>query len=119
MCDWVDFEDVMPRLTGIIHHGGVGTTHAALRHGLPQVAVPHAGDQQPQAGRITQAGVGYGVRPVDFNLASARWFARQLLTNGALHSQAAVWREELQALGGTGTAARAIEAAFSHGEFMV
>lgn len=116
---WVDFDAVMPRLTGIIHHGGVGTTHAALRHGLPQVAVPHAGDQQPQAGRITQAGVGYGVRPVDFNLASARWFARQLLTNGALHSQAAVWREELQALGGTGTAARAIEAAFSHGEFMV
>ncbi len=119
VCDWVDFEDVMPRLTGIIHHGGVGTTHAALRHGLPQVAVPHAGDQQPQAGRITQAGVGYGVRPVDFNLANARWFARQLLTNETLHAQAAAWREELQALGGTDAAARAIEAAFSHGEFMV
>ncbi len=119
VCDWVDFEDVMPRLTGIIHHGGVGTTHAALRHGLPQVAVPHAGDQQPQAGRITQAGVGYGVRPVDFNLANARWFARQLLTNETLHAQAAAWQEELQALGGTDAAARAIEAAFSHGDFMV
>lgn len=116
---WVDFDAVMPRLTGIMHHGGVGTTHAALRHGLPQVAVPHAGDQQPQAGRITQAGVGYGVRPVDFNLANARWFARQLLTNETLHAQAAAWREELQAHGGTDTAARTIEAAFSHGEFMV
>lgn len=116
---WVDFDVVMPRLTGIIHHGGVGTTHAALRHGLPQVAVPHAGDQQPQAGRITQAGVGYGVRPVDFNPASARWFARQLLNNETLHAQASAWREELQLLGGTASAARAIEAAFSHDEFMV
>ncbi len=97
---WVDFDSVMPRLTGIIHHGGVGTTHAALRHGLPQIAVPHAGDQQPQAGRITQAGVGYGVRPVDFNLANARWLARQLLTNETLHTQTAAWREELQTLGG-------------------
>ena len=84
--DWVDFEAIMPRLTGIIHHGGVGTTHAALRHGLPQIAVPHAGDQQPQAGRITQSGVGYGVRPADFNPANARWLARQLLTNEALHT---------------------------------
>lgn len=116
---WIDFEAFMPRLTAIIHHGGVGTTHAALRHGLPQVAVPHAGDQQPQAGRITQAGVGYGVRPVDFNLANARWFARQLLTNETLFAQAAAWRKELQSLGGTEAAAHAIEAAFSHGDFMV
>ena len=116
---WVDFDTVMPRLTGIIHHGGVGTTHAALRHGLPQVAVPHAGDQQPQAGRITRAGVGYGVRPVDFSLANARWFARQLLTNETLHTQTVAWRDELQTLGGTDAAARAIEAAFSHGQFMV
>ena len=116
---WVDFDAVMPRLTGIIHHGGVGTTHAALRHGLPQVAVPHAGDQQPQAGRITQAGVGYGVRPADFNPANARWLVQQLLTDEALHTQATAWRDELQALGGPGAAARAIEAAFSHGEFMV
>ncbi|MEZ4769951.1 MAG: hypothetical protein R2844_16145 [Caldilineales bacterium] len=54
--DWVDFDAVLPGAAGIIHHGGVGTTHAALRHGVPQVIVPHAGDQHAQAGRITPAG---------------------------------------------------------------
>lgn len=106
---WVDFDQTLPRLAGIIHHGGVGTTHAALRHGLPQVAVPHAGDQQPQAGRITQAGVGYGVQPANFTPASARWFARQLLANDTLRQTAAAWQAELAALGGTATAVEEIE----------
>ncbi len=106
---WVDFEQTLPRLAGIIHHGGVGTTHAALRAGLPQVAVPHAGDQQPQAGRITQAGVGYGVAPANFTLPAARWLARQLLENAALRQAAAAWQVELVGLGGIAAAAAAIE----------
>ncbi len=106
---WVDFEQTLPRLAGIIHHGGVGTTHAALRHGLPQVAVPHAGDQQPQAGRITQAGVGYGVQPANFTLPAARWLAQQLLENDGLRQAAAMWQAELAALGGVEAAAQHIE----------
>lgn len=106
---WVDFEQTLPRLAGIIHHGGVGTTHAALRAGLPQVAVPHAGDQQPQAGRITQAGVGYGVAPANFTLPVARWLARQLLENAALRQAAAAWQAELAALGGVEAAVWALE----------
>lgn len=106
---WVDFEHTLPRLAGIIHHGGVGTTHAALRHGLPQVVVPHAGDQQPQAGRITVAGVGYGVAPARFTLPAARWLARQLLENAALRQTAAAWQAELAALAGVAAAALSIE----------
>lgn len=106
---WVDFGQTLPPLAGIIHHGGVGATHAALRAGLPQVAVPHAGDQQPQAGRITQAGVGYGVAPANFTLPAARWLARQLLENAALRQAAAAWRAELAALGGVEAAAQQIE----------
>ncbi len=117
--DWIHLDATLPRLVGIIHHGGVGTTHAALRHGLPQIAVPHAGDQQAQAGRITQAGVGYGVRPADFTLAHARWLARQVLSNETLHARAAAWRDKLQQLGGAPAAAQALEAAFSRSQFMV
>ncbi len=106
---WLDFGQTLPRLAGIIHHGGVGTTHAALRCGLPQVAVPHAGDQQPQAGRITQAGVGYGVAPANFTLPAARWLARQLLENDGLRQAAAMWQAELAALGGVEAAAQQIE----------
>jgi UDP:flavonoid glycosyltransferase YjiC (YdhE family) len=106
---WLDFGLTLPRLAGIIHHGGVGTTHAALRCGLPQVAVPHAGDQQPQAGRITQAHVGYGVQPVNFTLPAARWLARQLLENDTVQRQAAGWQAELAMLGGVEAAVWAAE----------
>jgi UDP:flavonoid glycosyltransferase YjiC (YdhE family) len=105
---WLDFGQTLPRLGGIIHHGGVGTTHAALRCGLPQVAVPHAGDQQPQAGRITQAGVGYGVQPANFTPPAARWLARQLLENAALRQAAAMWQADLAALGGVEAAVQLI-----------
>lgn len=106
--DWVDFDAVLPGVAGVIHHGGVGTTHAALRHGAPQVIVPHAGDQLAQAGRITPAGAGYGVRPADFTPANARWFARQLLTSDALHAAARAWQTELASLGGPAAAADAL-----------
>ncbi len=106
---WVDFEAVLPGVAAVVHHGGVGTTHAALRYGRPQVAVPHAGDQQVQAGRITQAGVGYGVRPADFSLASARWLVRQLLGDGELRGRAASWAAALGMLGGVPAAASALE----------
>jgi UDP:flavonoid glycosyltransferase YjiC (YdhE family) len=103
--DWVDFDAVLPQAAGVIHHGGVGVTHAALRHAAPQVAVPRAGDQLVQAGRITQAGVGYGVRPADFTPASAPWFARQLLEDEPLRRQAHAWQTRLSALGGPHRAA--------------
>ncbi len=106
--DWVDFDTVLPGVAGVIHHGGVGTTHAALRHAAPQVAVPHAGDQLAQAGRITLAGVGYGVRPADFTSANARWFARQLLTSDPLRAAARAWQTELASLGGPAAAADAL-----------
>lgn len=108
VADWVDFDAVLPGAAGIIHHGGVGTTHAALRHGAPQVAVPHAGDQLAQAGRITLAKVGYGVRPADFTADNARWFARQLLANGSLRAAARGWQAELASLGGPAAAAAAL-----------
>lgn len=116
---WVDFAETLPQMAAIIHHGGVGTTHAALCHGLPQVAVPHAGDQQPQAGRITQAQVGYGVRPADFTLANARWLAHRLLHDEALRRTAQRWRIELASLGGVVAAVQHLERVARRGRSVV
>jgi UDP:flavonoid glycosyltransferase YjiC (YdhE family) len=116
---WVDFSQILPRVTAMIHHGGVGTTHAALQYGIPQVAVPHAGDQGAQAGRITQAGVGFGVRPADFSLANARWLVRQLLQNQSLRTNVRAWRAHMQVLGGVPAAVQAIETASKLGRLVV
>lgn len=49
---------VFPRCAAIVHHGGVGTTGAALRTGRPQLVIPFMGDQPDNAARITRLGLG-------------------------------------------------------------
>lgn len=50
--DWL-----FPRVAMAVHHGGVGTTAAALRAGIPSVVVPFFGDQPFWGWRLNQLGV--------------------------------------------------------------
>jgi len=52
---------VFPRCAAVVHHGGIGTTHAAARAGVPQAVMPHLLDQFYTAHRLSLAGVGFGV----------------------------------------------------------
>lgn len=47
-----------PRCRAVVHHGGAGTTAAAVRAGVPAVVVPFHGDQPFWASRVSQLGVG-------------------------------------------------------------
>lgn len=49
-------EWLFPRVSAVVHHGGAGTTAAALRAGVPSVVVPHFGDQFFWAQRLVQLG---------------------------------------------------------------
>jgi vancomycin aglycone glucosyltransferase len=48
---------LFPRCELIVHHGGAGTTHAAVRAGVPQLVVPHAFDQSGWGTTTLGAGV--------------------------------------------------------------
>ncbi|MEV4411804.1 glycosyltransferase [Catellatospora sp. NPDC049609] len=50
--DWL-----FPRTAAVIHHGGAGTTAAALRAGRPQVICPFTGDQPFWSRRMQSLGV--------------------------------------------------------------
>ncbi len=54
----VNHGKLFPRMAGIVHHGGSGTTTAAARAGRPQVAIPHNYDQFYWAHRVHALGVG-------------------------------------------------------------
>ncbi len=58
----VSHEWLFPRVSGVIHHGGAGTTSGALRAGVPSAVVPHIGDQPYWGRRVAELGV--GARPV-------------------------------------------------------
>jgi sterol 3beta-glucosyltransferase len=49
---------IFPRVSAIVHHGGAGTTAAALRAGIPSIAIPFFGDQPFWGRRIAELGVG-------------------------------------------------------------
>jgi len=51
--DWL-----FPKTAAVVHHGGAGTTAAAIRAGVPSVVVPFMADQSFWGGRIYQLGVG-------------------------------------------------------------
>jgi hypothetical protein len=53
---------LFPRIAGVVHHGGAGTTVAALRAGVSTVVVPHFADQ-PFWGKRIQA-LGLGPKPI-------------------------------------------------------
>ena len=48
---------LFPRMSAAVHHGGSGTTAAALRAGIPQIVVPHLGDQPYWGRRMHELGV--------------------------------------------------------------
>lgn len=49
---------LFPRMAAVVHHGGVGTTAAGLRAGIPAVVVPFMGDQPFWGRRVAALGAG-------------------------------------------------------------
>ncbi|HEX2913156.1 MAG TPA: glycosyltransferase [Chloroflexia bacterium] len=49
---------LFPRMAAVVHHGGVGTTAAGLRAGIPSILIPFMGDQAFWGQRVAALGVG-------------------------------------------------------------
>ncbi len=41
----VPYDWIFPRIYGVVHHGGSGTTHMSLKYGCPSLIIPHIIDQ--------------------------------------------------------------------------
>lgn len=57
-CAFAPFRRLLPLCVAVVHHGGVGTTAAALEAGCPQLILPLAWDQPDNAARVRRLGVG-------------------------------------------------------------
>jgi MGT family glycosyltransferase len=108
LLNWVDFNHVLPRTRLIVHHGGMGTTHAAIIHGIPQLVVPHAADQRGQARRVAQAKVGLNLTAHDVKNGMLLEGTRALKRDTQVQANARQLAEDFAALGGPERAAEAI-----------
>ncbi|HRF96542.1 MAG TPA: glycosyltransferase, partial [Aggregatilineales bacterium] len=86
-------EWLFPRMSAVIHHGGAGTTAAALRAGVPSGVISHMADQPYWGRRVHELGVG------------AKFIRRHKLTSDKLAkmittlTQTPSIKEKAQALG--------------------
>lgn len=80
---------LFPRLAAVVHHGGAGTSAAALRAGVPAVTVPVTADQPFWAGRL--AALGAATDPIPFRSLTAERLADSLnrVVRQQSHSRAA------------------------------
>ncbi len=108
LVNFIPFEHVLPRARLIIHHGGMGTTHYAVVHGIPQIVVPHAADQRVQARRVAQAKIGLNLTAHDVRQGKL-WEAAQALAGHLPAWEAAqTFATQMSASGGAPRAAQAL-----------
>jgi len=53
-------ENLFSKVKCVVHHGGAGTTNAALRSGVPSIITPVFFDQYDHAHVLNESGVGFG-----------------------------------------------------------
>jgi UDP:flavonoid glycosyltransferase YjiC (YdhE family) len=92
------FDWLFPRMAAIVHHGGAGTTGAALAAGKPAVVVPFFGDQHFWGWRV--ATLGAGPQPIPKRQLSVERLAAAITeaaTSTAIRSRAAALGERIRA----------------------
>ncbi len=73
----VPYDWLYPHVYAVVHHGGSGSTHMALKYGLPALVVPHALDQPFWARIVHEKGL--GPEPPPINRLSEAAFESRLL----------------------------------------
>lgn len=108
LLNFVPLHHVLPRTRIMIHHGGMGTTHAAVVYGIPQIAVPHAADQRGNARRIAQAKVGLNLTAHDVKQGMLFEGVKAITQDEAVQKNARDLAAEFASLGGAERAAELI-----------
>lgn len=104
----IDHQWLFPRCSAAVHYASVGTTAAALRAGIPSVAVPHMTDQFLWARRVHELGVGPApIRRRELTADRLAAAIRAATDDQGIRLRAAALGEQIRAEDGV---ARAVEA---------
>jgi UDP:flavonoid glycosyltransferase YjiC (YdhE family) len=108
--DSIPFEWLFPQMEVIVHHGGMGTTAAALRAGIPSVVIPFAADQSFWGRQIQQLGV--GPKPILRRKLTVQRLARAIRTatsDQTMRRQAVRLGQQVRSEDGVGETVQIIE----------
>jgi sterol 3beta-glucosyltransferase len=106
--DSIPHDWLFPKVAAIVHHGGAGTTGAALRAGKPMVVCPFVGDQPFWGRRVADLGVSPSPIP------QAKMTAKRLADAIKLAVTDSNIREHAASLGETIRTENGVERAVKH-----
>lgn len=95
---WVPQADLLAHADLVAHHGGSGTTIAAMTHGVPQLVLPQGADQFRNAELVASSGLGAQLVGEAFTADAAREIALKLLRDNDVHAANARIAAEIAAM---------------------
>jgi UDP:flavonoid glycosyltransferase YjiC (YdhE family) len=104
---------LFPRAGVIVHQGGAGTLHQALRAGRPTLIVPFAHDQPDNAYRVRKLGVSRILRPAQYRASRVARELQALLGTPSYGIRAAEIAGRVRHEDGAASAAAAIDELFT------
>ena len=96
-------------MKAVVHHGGAGTTAAALRAGKPMIICPFFGDQPFWGGRVYELGVGTAPIPQKNLTAEGLASALRQVVSSDMAARAAALGAKIRAEDGIARAVEIIE----------
>jgi sterol 3beta-glucosyltransferase len=112
---WAPHRHLAPLCSAVVHHGGAGTTHAALRAGNPSVVLPFIFEQKLWARRLQE--VGAAGQPLSFWKAKPDQVAsliREAVESEPRRRRASQLASAMAHEDGTGVATRLLESLVGH-----
>ena len=109
LADYARHDALSPRSAVIVHQGGAGTLHQAIRSDSPMLVVPHAHDQPDNAYRVERLGVARTLKPTEYRTDRVQRELALLLDEPAYREHAGRVSDLVQVEPGADGAAQAIE----------
>lgn len=111
--DFARHDALFPRAAAVVHQGGAGTLHQALRAGRPMLVVPYAHDQPDNAHRAERLGVARTLPPGRYRPERLERELRALLGHASYAERAASVATVVAQEPGAAAAAAEIEGVLS------
>jgi rhamnosyltransferase subunit B len=106
---YAPFDRLFPRVSAVVHHGGIGTCAQGLAAGVPQLVMPMGFDQPDNAVRLARLGVGEAIPPSQFTGERVGAALTRLLSSDTVATRCRRWSAETNSTSGVVNACDLLE----------
>lgn len=97
----IPYDWIFPKIHGVIHHGGSGTTHLAMKYGCASMIIPHIIDQFLWNDILSNAGVGpKGMQVTKLKASNLKSKMKDLYDNSTYRTSAKGMKSKIEGEGG-------------------